>query len=437
MAGLLALGVALLLFDLGRWWRARRPRDDGGYPERGGEAVPSRGAMHYSGYVFRDRNRSGRLDLGDAPMAWVALAMTAPDGRREMARSNLSGFANFDMSLHRRTAQIRAPGEYRFRLRVPPGWLVTTDNAEQRSRIERLDGAPGDLVSRDPIRPFGLAPELTLSGRCLERRKDGSFAAAANARVEASGPDLRTTRVPVGADGSFRMAALVGGWELRIADGSSAPALVRHVVMRDAPVHVGGLVLGDDSPAANASPASPAVVDFEGVTGFGTGKVPSGYAGLDWDYLNALDPLSVAPPGYVNTLASGRYVGYSSSGFAVTISRRGGFDFHGGYFGIGLQQAHGEHLHARAYRGDTLVADDEVVLSVLGPVWLDAEYGDVDRVVLSTARYWQFAVDDLSVSVPGGDSNAASAAASRLTSGAASVAIAGSPKARATAAPSQ
>jgi hypothetical protein len=358
-------------------------------------------------------------------MAWVAVEMTTPAGGRAIARSNGAGFANFALSRQRRGALIRRPGEYRFRLLVPPGWEVTSRNGEQRSRIEGLAGAPADLVSRHPIRPFGLAPALSLTGRCLRRRPDGRLAGAPHARVEAEGPGGRSARVEAAGDGTFTIPVVPGRWRLALRAAAETAPLRRELEVRDAPVHVGRLVLGEEPPA----PLEPAeVVDFESITGFDTAKIPSGVAGLEWDYVNVVDAVWPDAPGYVNTLASGRYVAYNSSGFAATLSRRQRFDFHGAYFGAAVPQAHGERLHARAYRGDALVADDEVVLSVLGPVWLAADYRDVDRLVLSTERYWQFAVDDLTVSLRGGSSGAG-AAGSAATVG-------GSPSARATAPPS-
>ncbi len=431
---LLVGGVALLLFDASRWWRARPTADDGSYHARAGGSSPSGTGLRYSGYVYRDRNRSGRLDLGDAPMAWVALEMTRPDGQRAIARSNLTGFVNFPLSRWQRGALIRRPGEYRFRLLVPPGWELTSRNGEQTSHVEELAGAPADLVSHDPIEPFGLAPKLLLTGRCLRRRVDGSLGPAPGTRVEVEGPGGRRATVTVRTEGTFSIAVVPGRWRLTAGPAATKFPLVREVEVRDAPVHVGGLVLGQELPTP---PSRAQVVDFESVTGAYTAKVPSGTAGLDWNYVNAVEAVWPEAPGYVNALASGRYVAYNSSGFAATISRRERFDFHGAYFGAALEPAHGEKLHVRAFRGRALVADDEVVLSVLGPVWLAAGYRDVDRVVLATDRYWQFAMDDLTVSLRGSSAAVAGEVSAAATGTAAGAAIGGSPSARATAPPSQ
>ena len=50
--------------------------------------------------------------------------------------------------------------------------------------------------------------------------------------------------------------------------------------------------------------------------------------------MNAIDA-ATGGDAYANNVTSGRYVGYGSSGHPVTISRAGGFDFFGAYFGVG------------------------------------------------------------------------------------------------------
>ena len=63
--------------------------------------------------------------------------------------------------------------------------------------------------------------------------------------------------------------------------------------MRDAPVVFGGLVAGDEDPLTrDARPSgAPRIIDFESVTRRPIAKIPSGFAGLDWDYFNAMDVL--------------------------------------------------------------------------------------------------------------------------------------------------
>ncbi len=389
---LLLLGILLIAGDAWRWWSWHQAHvDRGSYRPRTDWNAPYGGGIHLSGYAFRDLNRDGRLDLGDRPMAWIAFQVTGPDGKRSLVRTNLTGFANFETSLRQSDAVIRRPGDYTFRALVPPGWRVTTANAVQRVHLEILHGAPADLVAKVPPAPVGLAPSLTLAGRCTVRGPDGSLVATAAAEIVANGPQGQHVSARVQSDGRFEIPVSPGTWQLMVSGPSGAATLRREVSVRDAPVYVAGLVLGETSPPPAGQLRR---FDFESVTPLPIARIPSGEAGLDWDYLNAIDVIT-AGEGYVNTLASGRYVGYSCSGYPVTISRPGGFDFYGAYVGAGLPEAEGETLHAEAFRGKRLVASDNLVLSALGPVWLDADYRDVDRVVLRTRRYWQFAIDDL------------------------------------------
>lgn len=411
---LFALGAGLIAFDLRRTWAWHHPRDDGGY-SRADWSAPYGGGTHVSGYTFRDRNRNGRYDGDETPLAGVAIELTDERGGRTIERTNLSGFANFSMSLARRDAQIRRPGEVKFRVRLPPGWLITSGNGSQATTIEPLLGAPADLVAKNPPRPVGLAPALSLAGRCLERQAGGGLVGAADVAITATGPGGGMLAIRSGPDGAFRLAAEPGVWRLAFARAGSA-LLERAVEVRDAPVVIAGLLLGDERPQPSGQVMT---IDFESVTGTPVRKMPNGQNGLDWSGLNVIEAVSVdGGDGYANTLSSGHYVAYNSSGHPVSIERRSGFDMRGGYFGIALPHAEGERLVARAYRRGVLVADDEVELSVLGPLWLDTDYRDVERVELSTRHYWQFAVDDLMVSLrdegdgsPSGGAGAPSAVA--------------------------
>jgi len=390
---LLLLGIALIAGDAWRWWSWHQAHvDRGSYRSRADWDAPYGGGIHLSGYAFRDLNRDGRLDLGDRPMAWVAFQVTQSDGKRSLVRTNLTGFANFETSLRQWDAVIRRPGDYTFRVLVPPGWRVTSGNAVQKVHLDVLHGAPADLVAKVPPAPVGLAPRLTLAGRCTVRRPDGSLVAAAATEIAANGPDGQRISTRVHPDGRFEFPVSPGTWRLLVSGPARAEPLQREITVRDAPIYVAGLVLNEKSPPRAGRLQR---FDFDSVTPLNIARIPSGVAGLDWDYLNAIDVISAGGDGYVNALASGRYVGYSCSGYPVTISRSGGFDFYGAYVGAGLPPAEGETLHTEAFRGGRLVASDDLVLSVLGPVWLDADYRDVDRVVLSTRHYWQFAIDDL------------------------------------------
>lgn len=393
------IGATLPFVDVWRWWRWRSSQPKGDYPERADWSAPFNGGVHLSGYVFRDRNRNGVLDVGDLPMASVVVTVTTPAGKIITERSNVSGFANFQMSRSERNAALTRPGEYLFTVHVPPGWTLTTGNAVQSTTLEELPGAPADLVSRNPPRPFGLAPLLVIGGRVGVRGAGGTVEPPKGISLSARGPGGEIVDVPVSPGGFFEIPAAPGRWRLIARKDGSGAGAERELIVRDAPVRVSTIVLGDPKVERAGRRVT---VDFESISGAQTVKIPSGVAGLDWFYLNAIDAVT-GGGAYANNLTSGRYVGYGSSGHPVTISRAGGFDFLGAYFGVGAREAEGEMLSIRAFRGDTAVAEEELRLSSLGPVWFDAAFHRIDRLVLTTRHYWQLVVDDMEFDLPGSD----------------------------------
>jgi hypothetical protein len=202
--------------------------------------------------------------------------------------------------------------------------------------------------------------------------------------------------VPLAPGGAFEFPAAPGPWTLIARKAGTAPSVERELVVRDAPVRLSTIVLGEP-------PVEPAgkrtTIDFESITSTPIMKIPSGVGGLDWVYLNVIDAVT-GGAAYTNNVTSGRYVGYGSSGHPVTISRAGGFDFFGASFGLGSQEGEGETLRIQAFRGDAAVADDEVPISSLGPVRFDSAFHRIDRLVLTTRHYWQLVVDDMDVGLP-------------------------------------
>jgi hypothetical protein len=392
--GLVASGL-LLFAAWALWWREKEPPTRA-YDDRSGWSAPTlTGPLNYSAYTYRDRNRNGVLDLGDRPLASIRVTMTTPRGRRVRRVSNLSGFVNFPMttSLLAWRTDIRRPGEYTFRADIPPGWDATSGNAEQRSAFAELAGSPTGLISLNPTRPVGLAPKLTITGRIAAQQ--GVLAPGRASLFADRGAGEQ--RVALSRDTTFEIPVTPGRWRLIAVDSTNGQREVRQVDVRDVPVRLATIVLG----RLRALPAPQRqTLDFESVTGSFVAKIPAGYGGLEWDYLNAIDSVPAKGEGYVNAAVSGRYVGYSSSGHPVTLSRRGGFDFVGGYLGLAWGVAEGETLEVEAWRDGALVGQETIRLSALGPIWFEADYRGVDRVHLKTAHYWQFVVDDLLVGLP-------------------------------------
>jgi hypothetical protein len=137
-------------------------------------------------------------------------------------------------------------------------------------------------------------------------------------------------------------------------------------------------------------------IDFEGVTSRGMRKIPSGYAGLNWFNLNAIArDFTKRGQGYVNGNTSGDYVAYTSSGYPALIYSDQPFDFIGVYLSVAWLKAEGEVGTIEAWRGDELIAKDNIALSALSPVHYNPCLPDVTRIRLTTKHYWQMVIDDL------------------------------------------
>ena len=138
-----------------------------------------------------------------------------------------------------------------------------------------------------------------------------------------------------------------------------------------------------------------------GIAGFddlietsGVFEVPSGYGGLNWYNFVAMHQRFTGGPGYINTTVSGEFIAYNSSGHPAEVSSDKPFDFVGAYFGAGWNDAEGETLLLKAWRGEEAAYEDRVVLSATGPVYFAADYRRITRVEIRTEHYWQAAIDD-------------------------------------------
>lgn len=350
--------------------------------------------LNISIYVFSDRNRSASYDIGDKPLNRIAVRLLRPDGTTRLERSNINGYANFSMQANGTDADINAANQgYSFTVLPPDDWTVTTQNATQDVNFKLVAGSIAGMGAANPPAVVGLAPPPTVRGQWpkyagttlltlrngqadqpIKVSKDGGFAATLPADT---GP-TETWSLDTDNETQKRHRPAQQEWQPGFAPVVLAeprePHRLREGMRRDI------LVTFDDTDRSFIE------------------KLPSGYAGLDWDYLLAVDNQHYKGPGYINGLISGSRVAYNSSGHPVTIRTQkpdGRFDFVGGYFSVAWHNAEGETLIARAWRGDKLVAEDRFALSHLTPVYLQANYQDISRLEFETAHYWQFVVDNL------------------------------------------
>ena len=341
-------------------------------------------SLNISLFTFADYNRNGRYDLGDRPLAGIAARLLRSDGSVRFVRSNVNGYANFSMQLGGDADINTAGASYRFDALPPPGWTLTTANGRQTTTFREIPGSITGLGADNPPAVVGLAPPLTLSG---------AWPAHAGTTLSAESPDGAVTRaIPLDTDGVFSVALAAGSW--RIVGGSGER---REVRLAYTPVVLAPPTAGDAAPQ-HAGPLQDVIVDFDDNTRSFIEKLPGGYAGLDWDYLLAVDNQYYKGPGYVNGNVSGALVAYNSSGHPVTIRAEqpgARFDFVGGYFAAAWDNAEGETLHLRAWRDDDLAAETALTLSHLAPVYLQADFTAITRLEISTEHYWQFVADDL------------------------------------------
>jgi hypothetical protein len=362
--------------------------DTNWYPDRRWDDRPP-GDLNISVFVYRDRNHDGVYDPGDVPMGAVAVLLKRPDGDIRMERSNINGYANFKVSAGNPAIDIGRPdADYRFEVQPPPGWVVTSGNATQTARFDLLTGSPAGMVTATPPAVIGLAPVLTISGSV-----GASATHMTGFALEA--PDGRMQQLDIAPDGRFSAAAHAGPWRLIARHDGGDTHTLREFEVADAPVALGVISVETSRPSAKPHAIT---VDFEGFDRSIIEKLATGYMGLDWDYLLAIDNQHYRGPGYANVLAGGSAVGYNSSGYPVTVrSLTPGerFDFVGAYFSVAWPQAEGEMLTLEAWRGDEPVHSDRIRLSHLGPVWFQADYRDIDRLRLTTDHYWQFTTDEM------------------------------------------
>lgn len=339
-------------------------------------------SLNISVFAFSDRNRNGRFDLGDKPMNRLAVRLTRPDASTRIKRSNINGYTNFGMQLDGTKADISASDQaYEFTALPPPGWTITTGNAVQTTDFKRVPGSITGLGANSPPSPVGLAPAATISR--FAATPDGQSMRVENVQFGAA----KVTRTP---EGGLQAFVEPGVWT--VTQPGEQP---RRVVLSYAPVVLGSAIAPSATPGTAGEKR---IVDFEDIRRSSIEKLPGGYAGLNWDYLLAVNNQFYKGPGYVNGLMSGARVAYNSSGHPVTVravTDHGRFDFVGGYFSVAWHNAEGETLIVRAWRDDELLAEDRFALSHLTPQYFQADYQDISRLEFSTLHYWQFVVDDL------------------------------------------
>ena len=350
------------------------------------------GKLNISVYVFHDKNRNGVFDIGDFPMAAVETDLIKPDGMVVSEKSNKDGYTNFKMALGSSFYKdIDKDGElYIFNTKNPPNWEITTNNKKQKIVFLRKIGSPGGLVAAEAPNWVGLAPNLTIKGSIAKIKNK----VPKDISIEVVDPNGKKKKIKVGENGNFLFPANQGLWKLIFKSNSLKWEKTKTIKVNHAPIEIINIIPGEKE----LNPHKKTVVEnFDWIKYSSLEKIPNGHLGLNWDYLLAMHNKKISGPGYINVLHSGHGIGYNSSGHPVTIRAFKGksFDFIGGYFTVGWDKANGEELKIEAFRKGKKIFENSFQLSHLGPKWLEADLRKIDKLILSTKHYWQFATEDL------------------------------------------
>ena len=334
------------------------------------------GKMNLSSFIFNDLNENGSWDFGDRVMPAVAVALAKNGVGVKISRSNANGFANFTSSTSKEDAVINEPAEYTFQVVPPPGWTVSTNNAEQIQEAIVVPGAPSGIVLKEMPRPVGLVRDKFIQGT-YTGLEDGKISL-----TKTSGEKVLEGAISPGD--TFTLKVPRGTYELN--DGTNS----RIVEVSDNPVDIGHL--GD----SDLPTGTEVIADFENLTNIGLMKVPNGYVGLEWYNLNAISRVfGSGNTGYVNGNTSGNYLVYTSSGHPAEITSDQPFNFISMQMTSAWGDAEGETANIELWRGNEKIQTDEVKLSVLGPIEYAPNISGITKVRISSSHYWQIAIDDI------------------------------------------
>lgn len=342
------------------------------------QAAAENDQLNISQFVFRDLNRNGVYDVGEAPFAGIPVAFLPAEGAPATRFSNLAGFANFVMSAGDPEVPVNAPGPAEVRIVVPPGLELTTGNPVQRTTVLDLPGSPAGVVIDPPLPFVGIAPTLTIesSGTLATSMRCVQGEVSAEARLDT-------------LTGTLICDAAPGDWEVTwtLADGSEA---TRTVSVGAWPVRAAVPQIDRAEPAPDDI-----VLGFEDIlVSENIEEMASGHGGVGWHNWVATHRKFYGGRGYVNT-AEGQFVIYNSSGHPARMFSDAPFDFIGARVGVAWEGALGFPVRFEALRDGEVVAWDEFYASQLRPLEFDAGWAGIDEVRTTHGGYWQVVLDDV------------------------------------------
>ncbi|MBO6604105.1 MAG: hypothetical protein JJ938_08675 [Roseicyclus sp.] len=364
--------------------------------------------INISQFVFRDTNMNGVYDRGEEPLSGFPVTIHQ-DGQDPVTEtSNLNGFANFVLSIDEEDADLRGSGEIRVEFGAWPGWDITTPNTEFHSEIVELADSPAGLIVDRPFPFLGLALRPAIFSAIPEEEADGSLGCD-NGSISVRGT--------VGADAVGQadmtmfscylpMEALQDMWGIPTALNavSDGPGLA----LREVVPGYGHTFVAAPVPSVPASvsgePMRSVIYSFDDlITSNDIREMPSGADGLAWHNWVVTNRRFYGGSGYVNSVTSGEYIAYTSSGHPATIRSDTPFDFVQAMMTVAWPRAGGGYVIVEAFRGDELVGREAIRLRTRGPVRFYADWTGITELRVSHSTYWQVIVDDLELRVAATD----------------------------------
>jgi hypothetical protein len=263
----------------------------------------------------------------------------------------------------------------------------------QRLEIKEMQGSPGGLVAAKTLKPLGVAPMLSISGKVGSRANTN----VQEYRVIATSPDNKSTELTPSREGNFSLLASQGEWRVDLI----TPEGNKH--SRNALVSNYPVLMSSFSPDKEYSSKRnhSRTVGFDDLTTSDTlYEIPNGYGGLGWHNWISTHHKFYQGSGYINATVSGEFLAYNSSGHPASISSDKTFDLHGFYIGVAWPKAELSDVLVTAWRHEEIAYQDRFRSTTSGPEWFAADYKSITRVELSTEKYWQLTIDDLSYLQP-------------------------------------
>ena len=348
--------------------------------------------LNISVFTFNDRNRNGIYDLGDSVMAGVQTELKKYDGRVISEKSNKNGYANYKMFLGSSNYRNISKGNevYSFKVLEPPNWVITTNNKTQNIIFLDKVGSPSGIIADEAPNWVGLAPILTIQGKITSTNSK----LPKDLRMNAINPIGKKKKIEISKNGKFLIKAEQGKWELQFIAESINWKLKRKFTVNHAPIEIINININNEQISQKKKKI---IENFDWIKYSRLEKLANNHLGLNWNYLLAMNHQNSRGPGYVNVLNSGHAIGYNSSGHPVEIKAKKGefFDFIGGYFAVAWSKSNSELLIIEAFRNNKKILKNEIKLSHFGSKWVEADIRNIDKLILRTKHYWQFATDDL------------------------------------------